>query len=107
MCTGIRIRMYRYMYMYIYVYSIHLPSSSWPRAQDLRNFDEIWTKIGRNFRNVDEISTKFEGFPEYPHIHVSTYIYIYIYIYMDFLRIHINNCELNDGRGPHENSPNS
>ena len=60
-------------------------------------FSEKWTDIQHI---VDDKSITFEGFIKYqlfhiPHIHIS----------MDFLLIRINNCELNDGWGPHENSP--
>jgi len=68
-------------------------------------FQKIWRTFDGNSTIIvdfSENSTKNRRKLNYPlNIHISISIYPWM-----FLRICINNCEFNDGWGPHENSPN-
>jgi len=75
----------------------------------LTNIWQIVDKAGRqiNKQNIDEMSTKIRrALKDSLNIHISIYPYIPISTYpLVFLLIHINDYELTDGFGPHENSP--
>ena len=45
---------------------------------------DLMTNVGRQFRQLNESSTNFEGFIKYPYLHIS--IYPHIHIAMDLPR---------------------
>ena len=96
--------------VYLYTYTIYLiPYMHGPGPGPGPGPRPLRTKIRRNLDAKSTNSTKIEWKLERGHwmsiSHIHICIYQYINISIDFLLIHISNCELNDGRGPHENSP--